>query len=334
MPGELVPNYRPQVTLYTAIAPLALLYNRSLLDTLHERVGEETHMRGRQDLPDADGPSAVWSRVLTMDGKRDSRRGVYGTSPSYDYEFLGLQVGTDLIRRQRDDGHRDVAGTYLAFGRAEATPHVNGHGVGQDNLDGYSVGGYWTHFGPTDWYLDGILQATYYDISAEPDNLAKLDVSGWGWAASLEGGYPFQLPEQWVVEPQAQVVYQRVGLDDTHDAAATVKFDEVDSLASRLGVRVAKTWDESAAPEPHKYTAWGRLSAWHESQGEPETKFSSADGYVPFQGDLGGGWWEAKLGLTGEVRRNVFVYASVGYERAFDDERHAVDGKLGVRVQW
>ena len=58
---------------------------------------------------------------------------------------------------------------------------------------------------------------------------------GTGFASSLEGGYPFQLGRDWVIEPQAQVVYQTVGLDDTADSAAAVHFHDVDSLAARVG---------------------------------------------------------------------------------------------------
>ena len=42
--------------------------------------------------------------------------------------------------------------------------------------------------------------------------------------ASLEGGYPIQVGGGWIVEPQAQLVYQRIGLDDSADVAATVRF--------------------------------------------------------------------------------------------------------------
>src|SRR5690606_10146478 len=35
-----VPNYRPEVSLYGSLAPTALEYGRSLIDSLHERVGE------------------------------------------------------------------------------------------------------------------------------------------------------------------------------------------------------------------------------------------------------------------------------------------------------
>ncbi|MFX8055653.1 hypothetical protein ABTK93_20615, partial [Acinetobacter baumannii] len=36
-----VPNYRPEVSLYTAVPSMALMYSRAMLDTLHERVGAQ-----------------------------------------------------------------------------------------------------------------------------------------------------------------------------------------------------------------------------------------------------------------------------------------------------
>ncbi len=333
VPPNPTPNYRDEVSLYTAIAPLALLYSRAVLDTLHERVGEETHLRGRSELQDDNGPNGSWMRIIALDGERDgARHGIYGDGPNYNYDFLGLQIGLDLYNRQHSNDHRDIAGAYFAAGVGNAEPdHFNGNAAGSDHLSGTSLAGYWTHFGPSDWYLDGILQATYYRISAEPDrDLPSMKTNGWGIASSLEGGYPFQLSGQWVIEPQAQLVYQWIDLDDSHDLAADVRFEEVESLASRLGVRVAKTWSDNTAPQ-RMFTAWGRLSAWYEALGEPETRFSSNSGYIPFQSDLSGGWSEAKLGVTGELRRNLFLYGSVGYEQSFDGDREQWDGKIGMR---
>ena len=40
-PTPVVPNYRVETSLYAAVPSMALLYGRNLLDTLHDRVGEE-----------------------------------------------------------------------------------------------------------------------------------------------------------------------------------------------------------------------------------------------------------------------------------------------------
>ncbi len=56
---EPVPHYRAEVSLYVALPSLAQLYGRALLDTLHERVGEEE---------DLQRPSECTQRVQTVCG--------------------------------------------------------------------------------------------------------------------------------------------------------------------------------------------------------------------------------------------------------------------------
>ena len=66
--------------------------------------------------------------------------------------------------------------------------------TGSMNLQAWSVGGYWTHVGPRGWYLDAVLQGTWYGGSASTE-FARLDTNGTGFIASLEGGIPFALPQ-------------------------------------------------------------------------------------------------------------------------------------------
>jgi hypothetical protein len=94
-------------------------------------------------------------------------------------------------------GHRDAAGIYLAF--ADSTITVNGlvtnatatgyvqSRTGTLGLSGYSAGGYWTHYGPSGWYLDAVVQGTYYTGSAMTQ-FASLPINGAGFISSLEGG--------------------------------------------------------------------------------------------------------------------------------------------------
>ena len=70
-----------------------------------------------------------------------------------------------------------------------ATAYILTH-TGSMNLDAWSAGGYWTHVGPGGWYLDAVLQGTWYGGSASTQ-FARLNTDGTGFIASLEGGYPF-----------------------------------------------------------------------------------------------------------------------------------------------
>lgn len=331
------PRYRPEVSLYAAIPSAALQFGRTLIDSFHERAGDQAMLRGRTDLASRAGPGGAWGRLIGMRGSRDgAANGIYGNGPSYDYSFTGGQVGLDLWRRAGETGHRDTAGAYAAIGRASVdVTNFDGQGAGKDTLDGYTFGGYWTHYGPGDWYVDGVLQYTWYDVQANGNRgLPELSTNGFAIATAAEGGLPVRIGTDWVVEPQAQMVYQWVNLHDATDAGARIAFSDAQSLAGRLGVRLARTWARGSAAAPREVTAWARVSAWHEFLGDPKTRFSSSLGSIPFRADTAGSWGEIKLGVTGEVARNAFVFVSVGYQRGFDGSREAWDGKIGVRVNW
>jgi autotransporter family porin len=325
------------VSLYPALPVTALKFGRTVLDTLHERVGEEEQLRGQMELMPGGYVNGAWGRLIGVRGSMDGANdGIYSHGPSYDYKFGGFQLGMDLFRRQGEGGHRDHAGVYGAIGWAETdVDHFDGTKAGTDHFTGYSAGGYWTHFGANGWYVDGILQGTWYEAEANSKSgQFDLHTDGFGIAASLEGGYPFRVAQVWVIEPQGQLIYQWIELDDARDPAAEVRFRDVQSLVGRVGVRLARTWDLGEPDNLRRLTAWVRPSVWYEFLGDPKTQFSSETGFRSFRADYGGGWFEIKAGVTGQVARNVALYGSVGYSVGFDGDRHAWDGKVGVRVHW
>jgi outer membrane autotransporter protein len=341
-PPAPIPNYRPEVSLYAALAPTALNYGRSLLDSLHERVGEQELLRGRTDLnADHTGAQGMWARVIHVDGERDgASNGIYGSGPSYDYQFSALQIGMDVYRSNEEEERGVHAGIYGAAGGSDATPEgVDGATVGHDRIHGYTLGGYWTRYGDAlrPWYIDAIAQATWYDAEAQSSRwgLPPLRSKGPGYAVSLEGGYPYALGRGWSLEPQAQIDYSWLNLDSASDPGASVHFDKTDSLVGRISGRLSRQWDHGDdAQAPLQSAGWTRLSIRREFRGNPTTSFSSATGDIPFRADMGGTWWELELGMTREVMRNAFVFGNVGYSEGFDDDRHSWEGKVGIRVNW
>lgn len=332
--GATQPALRPEVSLYTAIPQLTLLYGRALLDTLHERVGEESNQAA---APAGTSPvlRTGWVRVIAQRGSRMADgNGVYGSQgPAFSYDFGGVQFGADVYQRQREDGSHDHAGGYFATGRIAAdVTHADGADAGRDSVNANTVGLYWTHFGPSGWYLDGVVQGTRYDADASPHGVNGLKTHALGYAASLEAGYPIALSPQWRVEPQAQLVYQRAAFADANDGAADVRFNSVNSMLGRLGVRVSKRWGES--PE-RQHTAWVRANVWHEFRSQTGTQMSSPDGgFVPFTSQLPSTTLELTGGLTAQVAKNGVFYASLGYQVSADRRLHGVNGKAGVRWGW
>jgi outer membrane autotransporter protein len=340
------PNFRVETSLYAAIPSMALLYGRNLLDTLHERVGEEFD-EGHAPAAAPGGyhkaaplsPAsqyAGWGRIIGMNGvHQGDSLGVLGSSagPHFDYAFLGLQAGMDLYRQDRPDGSRDRAGAYFAIGsnRGRVT-HFDGR-EGNSDFAAYTLGGYWTHFEPTGWYTDAILQGTFYDINSTANRgLPTFKTQGQGIAASLETGNPFKFAGGWFIEPQAQLVFQNININDANDIAAQVRFADVNSLAGRIGARFGRTWkiDDSS----RTITAWIRPNLWNEFRGNPTTMFSSANGMVPFHADLGGLWGELNAGVSAQLTSTTTLYANASYQSRFDGGGFAYNGKAGLRVNW
>src|SRR3954447_12893144 len=82
--------------------------------------------------------------------------------PTFDGSLVGFPAGLDLIGWESTSGHHDRAGLFID--RATADGDVRGEALGWNDLsvggvklNGTSVGAYWTHIGPQDWYLDGVL---------------------------------------------------------------------------------------------------------------------------------------------------------------------------------
>lgn len=328
------PDFRPETSLYAALPSMALIYGRTLLDTLHERVGEEEHLRGK---PRLGGPwTGFWGRVIGQHGNHDGDPlGIFGSGPKFDYTLGAFQAGRDLYRQDSLDGGRDHGGVYGAIGRINGKiTHFDRTRAGNDELNAYSLGGYWTHFGPSGWYLDAIVQGTWYDASGISGRLPTMTTNGWGIAGSLEGGVPIRLGNGFFVEPQAQLVYQRIDLNDSHDVGASIRFDDVDSLAGRVGARLGRTWALVDAATPRLITAWFRPNLWYEFRGDPKTSFSSATGFIPFRSDLGGPWLELNGGVSGQISAATELYANVSYQTRFDGDAVAYNGKAGLRMHW
>ena len=52
--------------------------------------------------------------------------------------------------------------------------------VGDVDVNGTSLGGYWTHVGPNGWYLDGILMGTWFGGDATSSAGESIDIDGTG----------------------------------------------------------------------------------------------------------------------------------------------------------
>jgi len=344
------PAYRQEVSLAAALPTMAAIYARAVVDTLHERVGDEYLLGERGQSASADaGLGGAWVRALHHDGERDGgNQGIYGDKgPGFDYTFDVLQLGVDLYRSINQDGSHQRAGGYLAYGKARGSVRHNwldyDFHAGTDEFDARTLAAYWTAFSPRGAYVDGVAQYTWYDMRARSTRLPDTFTNGTGMLASVEAGWPWLLGQGrsgdaseagWRIEPQAQVIWQKTSLDDLVDSAARVRYSDGDASVARLGVRLNRVGLRAAASGDLATSWWIRANAWHQFSGSPTTEFSSASGYVPFTADLGDSWGEAGLGGTWQVTATGYLFADADYTWSFDGEESSWNGKVGMRWQW
>jgi outer membrane autotransporter protein len=283
---------------------------------------------------------SVWGRFF---GQTIDNRYSAFADPRASGNLGGFQGGVDLLRGPLIPGGYDRAGLYGAYGDVNsdvtglvtnpaATAYALTH-TGSMNLDAWSAGGYWTHVGPGGWYLDAVLQGTWYYGSASTQD-ARLNTDGTGFIGSLEGGVPFSWPQLgpgFVIEPQGQILWQKVSFRHDYDGEGDVALGDTTGPSARIGLRTKWTIVTAGGQVWQPYL---RGNLWRDWGAEANTVFSGMDS-VPLGNqatmlEFGGG-------LTGRINANVSVFANVDYEFAVgagDDKRNGVRGAFGARYTW
>jgi outer membrane autotransporter protein len=329
--GPDIPIYRPEVALYAPIPAIARQTALSTLGTLHERVGDEENLRGLVE-PRA-YVNGAWGRLFGA--RLDTRWG--GTADARaEGDLVGFQTGFDIFRRTTDSGRRDHAGLYVAYTDYDASIRGLARGtrdlaVGRLLTDGASVGAYWTHFGPTGWYVDTVLQQSWYDIEGTSLYGPAISTETTGYTASLETGYPINLQESWLIEPQAQIVYQDVRVDGTQDQYSSVDWDEGAAWTGRLGARLQYTRRDAHGT---LWQPYGRINLWHAFSGKDSVLLGQSSAIENRFGDTA---LEVGGGFTARVSTNVSIYGQASHRWTVDGDQSrqaATEAALGLRINW
>ena len=345
LPPGTYPIIGPRLATYGVVQPIARQLGLTALGTLHERIGDTLTVGNAR--ADAEGwARSTWGRVI---GQQIDNHSQAFADPRASGRLIGLQFGVDLWRGSFVPGQRDVAGLYFGYlngdmdvnglvTNADATAYVLQR-TGTLNLNAYSLGGYWTHYGPGGWYLDGVLQGTRYggDAMAQFSTLGQttsLPTQGSGFVSSLEGGYPIPLAlgPGFILEPQAQIIWQEVHFDGASDGISTVALGSTSGTTGRLGVR--GQWTIPGA-DGEVWQPYGRFNVWRDWGATAVTAFSGSGIAVPLVEQATR--LEVAGGLTFKLHANLSVYTQVGYQFAVaptNAGRDGVIGNIGLRYTW
>jgi outer membrane autotransporter protein len=336
LPPGFFPIIGPELATDGVVQPIARQMGLQTLGTLHQRIGD-TLTLANTDGEGAGVARSDWARFF---GQGIDNRYDAFADPRANGWMGGFQGGVDLLRSSFLPGHRDVAGVYIAFANSDinvnglvtnaaATNYVQTR-TGTLGLNGYSAGGYWTHYGPTGWYLDLVLQGTYYNGNAITQ-FANLPINGSGFISSLEGGYPIPLPlgPRFVLEPQAQIIWQQVSFNQANDGLGPVGLGTTSGPTGRVGLRGMWTIDGYNGQVWQPYV---RANLWRDWGAEATTLF----GIDPVPLIEEATRLEFAGGMTALLGRGVSLYAQAGYQFALDNAfiRNGVQGDIGLRFVW
>ena len=325
VPGAVpIPLYRPEVPTWSVLPPAAAQLTLMALGTFHDRQGDQ------RLLTENGAFGAGWGRVY---GKDLDQTWAGTVTPRFDGSIKGFQVSNDLYSSPLSSGQTQRIGFFV--GHTELNGDVDGFNLGfkgrragKIELDGDSYGLYWTLTDPSGGYVDAVVMGTRLDGDNRSERGLEIDNRGHALTLSAEAGYPFAVTTDWVLEPQVQIIHQKVSLDTQDDGVSKVEFDSDSAWTGRLGARLKGRYQVSGMPvEPYL-----RANLWHTFSGTDTVTFDDTERVETQQrastGDLG-------VGVIVSLAPTVSVYAAADYSTNLDSsQQRSVAGNLGVRISW
>jgi outer membrane autotransporter protein len=313
-----------EVPVYAEAPVIARELGIAQLGTFHERQGEQSLLGETGALP------AAWARAW---GEHSTQRNTGAVNPEFDGTMTGVQVGHDVYADSTASGHRNHYGFFLGFARAQGD--VSGlalgfpdYAAGHLSIDAYSLGAYWTHIGPGGWYTDTVLMGSTLTVDPASNQGIGATTHGHAVMASLEAGLPIPLPARLSIEPQAQLIWQHVSMNDLDDGVSSVSFHGASGLTGRLGVRLQGRFDALG-------TAWQpyvRANLWHYFGGTDSVTFA---GTTVIPTSVAATAAQFGLGLVAQLSARGSAFATVSYSASIGDtHRSTTAGGAGVRWRW
>jgi len=319
------PLYRPEVAAYLANQRLV---GQMFVQSMHDRLGEPQFIESQRLAGDDSPRASLWLRTSGTWESAGSRDGNFAVSTDI---FL-LQGGGDLAQwKLFSETDRLHVGAMLGYGTADSTARADGNPYkAKGRVNGYSAGVYGTWFQNDETklgaYVDTWFQYGWFNNRVSGSELPRVDYDSQAWAISAEAGYAFKLRENWVLEPQAQIIYIDSDTDSITEQNGT-RVDRADSngTITRVGVRTSTTFDlgNSRKAQPFATVNW-----WH----------SNVDSSVSFNqlpiGDLyPRDRYELKVGVHADFTKGWTGWVNASGSWGAQDY-HQYAGRIGVKYTW
>ena len=308
-PGEPVvtPGTRSILGLFSA-AP-TVWYGE--LTTLRSRLGE---------LRLGHGVSGPWVRAYGSQYDVSADAGV-----AYKQRQHGITFGVDTPLPSNNG--QWLAGVLGGYSRSDLDLDQGTSG----QIDSYYAGLYSTWLSDTGYYVDGVIKLNHFrnDSSVQVSDGSRTQghYSDNGVGASLEVGKHIKLPNDWYVEPFAQLSALRVqGQHYELDNGLRARSNGADSLLGKLGTHVGRNFELAGGGVVQPYI---KIAGSREFVKHNRVRVNNND----FNNDLSGGRGELGAGVIAQLAGNLQLQADFDYSHGKNLEQ-PWGASLGVRYAW
>lgn len=334
----------PSAPAYTLVPRQNLELGYTMLDTLHQRRGEnQTLSWDKQGSYWQDVEKQSWGRVigkhLKLNGKErfGLKTNMYGFQVGHDFDvktkqddegkltrrFTGLYFGALRSHSKFYDEYRAKNGVVIAD---KLTSRVKTTALNLGVTD--------TRYNENGTYIDWVGQLSWLNNRYSSVDGTQAKNHGWGAALSVETGRPYALGkdktnngDSWILEPQAQLIAQYLRLGNFNDGTRAVS-QKGYGLRGRVGFRLAYN-KPNDKQRTRTYYFIGNI--WHDFKATGNALIGRDKLTEKFDRT----WWELGLGSQFSLSENTYLYADARYEKSFDSNRHkGYQGTVGVKYSW
>ena len=334
----------PSAVAYTLIPRQNLELGYTMLDTLHQRRGEnQTLSWDKQGNYWQDVEKQSWGRVigkhLKLDGKErfGLKTNMYGFQVGHDFDvktkqddegkltrrFTGLYFGALRSHSKFYDEYRAKNGVVIAD---KLTSRVKTTALNLGVTD--------TRYNENGTYIDWVGQLSWLNNHYSSIDGTQAKNHGLGAALSVETGRPYALGkdktnngDSWILEPQAQLIAQYLRLNDFNDGTRAVS-QKGYGLRGRVGFRLAYNTPNDKQ-RSRTYYFIGNI--WHNFKATDNALIGRDKLTEKFDRT----WWELGLGSQFSLSENTYLYADARYEKSFNNNSHkGYQGTVGVKYSW
>ncbi|PIT25887.1 hypothetical protein BGI37_06645 [Snodgrassella alvi] len=337
-PPKEVPIYAEPVSGYVQMPTVNMELGFTTIGTLYERRAENQtyNITGTNNTALANNQQQTWGRVLMKHLDKNGKRRL---------DTVGnqsvLQIGHDFILDENNKtGTRRHIGAYVSYGhnendfrdqyRAENGYVVDDHYTGKGRTDAVSVGSYGTFYGNNGGYIDLVGQVSYLRNKYNARSNESVHQNGWGAALSAETGKSFTVyGNNWFVEPQVQLAYQYLSLDNFNDGIRQIDQHNPSALRGRVGMRFGYNGTTTDNLPPSSF--YGITNIWHDFVNPKSVDI----GRDTLKEEYAKTWGEVGVGIQLPITRQSHFYSDVRYEKNFGSaKRKGFKGTLGYKYTW